>query len=169
MDVSSPSTCPCGQPASLDDCCGRFLTGAAVPETALELMRSRYAAFATHAADYLIVTHHPDTRGEVQRDEVERFSRGATWLGLEVLATTDGRAGDEQGFVEFVARYRRDGDEHLHHERSLFRRHQGRWHFHSAEYPKAAPLKRAEPKVGRNVPCPCGSGKKHKKCCGATA
>lgn len=26
---------------------------------------------------------------------------------------------------------------------------------------------RAEPKVGRNDPCPCGSGKKHKKCCGA--
>jgi uncharacterized protein YecA (UPF0149 family) len=22
-------------------------------------------------------------------------------------------------------------------------------------------------KVGRNDPCPCGSGKKHKKCCGA--
>ncbi|WP_396334004.1 SEC-C metal-binding domain-containing protein [Burkholderia anthina] len=29
-----------------------------------------------------------------------------------------------------------------------------------------APAK-AEPKVGRNDPCPCGSGKKHKKCCGA--
>ncbi len=28
------------------------------------------------------------------------------------------------------------------------------------------PVKRAEPKVGRNDPCPCGSGKKHKKCCG---
>jgi preprotein translocase subunit SecA len=26
---------------------------------------------------------------------------------------------------------------------------------------------RAMPKVGRNDPCPCGSGKKHKKCCGA--
>ncbi len=28
------------------------------------------------------------------------------------------------------------------------------------------PIKRAEPKVGRNQPCPCGSGKKYKKCCG---
>ncbi len=28
-------------------------------------------------------------------------------------------------------------------------------------------VKRAEPKVGRNDPCPCGSGKKYKKCCGA--
>lgn len=30
-----------------------------------------------------------------------------------------------------------------------------------------APVKRAQPKVGRNEPCPCGSGKKYKKCCGA--
>ncbi len=31
--------------------------------------------------------------------------------------------------------------------------------------PKAAPITRDEPKVGRNDPCPCGSGKKYKKCC----
>ena len=28
------------------------------------------------------------------------------------------------------------------------------------------PERREEPKVGRNDPCPCGSGKKHKKCHG---
>jgi len=28
------------------------------------------------------------------------------------------------------------------------------------------PFRRAEPKIGRNAPCPCGSGKKYKKCCG---
>jgi len=31
---------------------------------------------------------------------------------------------------------------------------------------KTEPLRAAEA-VGRNDPCPCGSGKKHKKCCGA--
>ena len=41
-------------------------------------------------------------------------------------------------------------------------------------YPQAAarrappePYERAGPKVGRNDPCPCGSGKKYKRCCGA--
>lgn len=29
-----------------------------------------------------------------------------------------------------------------------------------------APVKREFPKVGRNDPCPCGSGRKFKKCCG---
>ena len=28
------------------------------------------------------------------------------------------------------------------------------------------PIVNASPKVGRNDPCPCGSGKKYKKCCG---
>jgi len=32
---------------------------------------------------------------------------------------------------------------------------------------KAEPVRNPEPKVGRNDPCPCGSGKKHKKCHGA--
>jgi hypothetical protein len=31
--------------------------------------------------------------------------------------------------------------------------------------PVVAPIRNAEPKVGRNDPCPCGSGKKYKKCC----
>jgi preprotein translocase subunit SecA len=37
----------------------------------------------------------------------------------------------------------------------------------SSEGQKPKPEKRKEPKVGRNDPCPCGSGKKYKKCCGA--
>src|SRR6202011_4896322 len=31
------------------------------------------------------------------------------------------------------------------------------------------PFKRSLPKVGRNEPCPCGSGKKYKNCCGRVA
>ncbi len=34
------------------------------------------------------------------------------------------------------------------------------------ESTKKAPKKRKEAKVGRNAPCPCGSGKKYKNCCG---
>jgi preprotein translocase subunit SecA len=35
----------------------------------------------------------------------------------------------------------------------------------AAAVEKARPV-RAGPKVGRNDPCPCGSGKKYKHCCG---
>ena len=37
------------------------------------------------------------------------------------------------------------------------------------ELPKQETVMRATPKVGRNDPCPCGSGKKYKNCCGRTA
>jgi len=39
---------------------------------------------------------------------------------------------------------------------------------HGSEGPKE-PFRRAGRRIGRNEPCPCGSGKKYKKCCGATA
>ena len=40
--------------------------------------------------------------------------------------------------------------------------------FSSGKEPlKKKPVQRQETKVGRNAPCPCGSGKKFKKCCGA--
>jgi len=37
----------------------------------------------------------------------------------------------------------------------------------TAEPPPRATYRRAQPKIGPNEPCPCGSGKKYKKCCGA--
>ena len=37
---------------------------------------------------------------------------------------------------------------------------------HGADIQKQEPIKRAGKKIGRNDPCPCGSGKKYKKCCG---
>ncbi|MGA2149181.1 MAG: SEC-C metal-binding domain-containing protein [Bryobacteraceae bacterium] len=30
---------------------------------------------------------------------------------------------------------------------------------------KQKPYRRPEPKIGRNEPCPCGSGQKYKRCC----
>ena len=94
-------------------------------------MRSRYTAFALHEVDYLIETHHPDTRGAVNRDDVRRWSEGTRWLGLEILRTKDGQPGDDQGWVEFIARYAENGETKAHDELSLFQRHQGRWFFHS--------------------------------------
>ena len=167
--MENRAPCPCGKPLSVNECCGRFFDESSWPDTAEELMRSRYTAFATQHIDYIFTTHHPDTRSEVNRGDVERFSRDSTWLGLEILSTEDGQPGDDQGWVEFCARYADKQGEHLHHERSLFRREKGRWFFHSAHAPKGTPIRHAQPKVGRNEPCPCGSGKKHKKCCGAAA
>ena len=40
-------------------------------------------------------------------------------------------------------------------------------HDHDPKQGEARPHRRESPKLGRNDPCPCGSGKKYKKCHGA--
>jgi SEC-C motif-containing protein len=43
------------------------------------------------------------------------------------------------------------------------------WKFEDGELVAEQPIVREQPKTGRNDPCPCGSGKKFKKCCGRGA
>ena len=50
-----------------------------------------------------------------------------------------------------------------------FARHNGRWYFVDGETIGQKPVVREGPRIGRNDPCPCGSGKKYKKCCGKAA
>lgn len=135
--------------------------------TAAELMASRYVAYATGAIDYLLETHDPKTRAGTDRKSTEAWSKSAEWQGLEILSTERGGADDDEGYVEFIARYRADGVDHAHHERSLFRKVEGRWYFISGQKVTNKTVRKTAPKVGRNDPCPCGSGKKSKKCCAA--
>ena len=43
-----------------------------------------------------------------------------------------------------------------------------RSHMSADDHPPASTYVREHPKIGRNDPCPCGSGRKYKKCCGAS-
>jgi SEC-C motif-containing protein len=129
-------------------------------------MRSRYTAYATGVVDYVVGTHDLDTAKDVDRDSIAEWSSQSKWLGLRIVATEAGGSADDTGMVEFIARFERDGAVVEHHERSTFRRLDGRWLFVDGEMVKARPIVRATPKVGRNEPCPCGSGKKYKQCHG---
>lgn len=132
-------------------------------------MRARYTAFTRGNVDFIVASHHPETRDDVNRDEIERWSRDSQWLGLDIVASEHGGPDDDEGVVVFTARYRLQGQVHDHVERATFRRQDGEWRFHDADEPKADTIRRESPKVGRNDPCPCGSGVKHKKCCGRAA
>ena len=59
-----------------------FIRGEKTPATAAELMASRYVAYAKGAIDYLIETHDPDTRDDIDRKATESWSKSADWLGL---------------------------------------------------------------------------------------
>ena len=53
--------------------------------------------------------------------------------------------------------------------RRLRYQHEGANGEQSSAPQRVQPVRREEPKVGRNAPCPCGSGKKYKHCCGKAA
>jgi SEC-C motif domain protein len=93
-------------------------------QTAEQLMRSRYAAYARGDADYLFRTWHPRTRPvDVTVDP------GIVWTGLEVLDTVAGGPGEDHGEVEFSARYESAGHRDTLRERSRFERRAGRWFY----------------------------------------
>jgi SEC-C motif-containing protein len=129
-------------------------------------MRSRYTAHVLGRIDYLVATTDPSTRGGIDRAAVERWARESQWRGLVILATSGGGSDDDSGVVEFQATYDASGARHVHHERSRFRRRDGSWLYVDGEALKPAPTRRADT-PGRNDPCPCRSGKKYKRCCGA--
>ena len=119
-------------------------------------MRSRYSAFANDNRDYLIASWHPATRPEKLQLEQEM-----EWGGLSIEQTLKGQPGDSSGVVQFCARYRHGGVPGELRERSRFEQIDGRWYYLDGES-----MPSQTPKVGRNQPCPCGSGKKFKRCCG---
>lgn len=160
--MTTVSLCPCGSAATFEDCCGPILAGAPAA-TAEALMRSRYTAFVRHDLDHVERTHAPEVREDFNRAEAERTADECDWQRLEILrASEEGDAGT----VDFLIQFRRDGENLRHHERASFRREEGRWLYVSGVVNPKDPPRRVV-KVGRNEPCPCGSGKKFKACCGA--
>ena len=151
--------CPCGTGLLRGHCCGPYLAGEAHAPTAEALMRSRFVAYRDEHKDYLVATWHPDTRPV----ELAFDGDGINWKRLEVLETKAGGSTDDTGIVEFKAYYQSGHKGGVLHERSRFSRVDSRWLYIDGELsPEVVPAK----KVGRNEPCPCGSGKKYKRCCG---
>jgi SEC-C motif-containing protein len=163
------SDCPCGSGATYAECCGPLVEGRLQASTAETLMRARYSAYALGHVDFILETTDPGRRAQYDRSSVETWSRHSTWHGLEVLATEGGGPDDPRGVVEFVVHYSEKNQRQRHHEIAEFVRRDGRWYFLDGQPPKPKQVIRSGPKVGRNDPCPCGSGRKYKKCCAIPA
>lgn len=166
--------CPCGANFPYTDCCGPLIRGAVPADTAEDLMRSRFTAYARREWDYLDKTRHPGD-GESETTQSKKYRQeGVAWTKLEILGSRNGGAFDDEGEVTFIAHYQENEEEKTLHETSKFIKEDGRWYY-SEKRSKTAPAVKAtsgrpfvrgQPKVGRNDPCICGSKKKYKKCCG---
>jgi SEC-C motif-containing protein len=119
--------CPCNSSLSYVDCCEPIISGRKEVITAQELMRSRYTAFTQANVNYLMRSHSAKTRPIKERKSIEKWAKSVTWLGLTIIQSQDGETKDETGFVEFKALYLENGKPEQIHEKSLFRRENGKW------------------------------------------
>lgn len=160
METPETTQCPCKSGAIYANCCGRFIAGLANPPTALELMRSRYSAYCLGRVDYLVKTWHPSTGPEAV-DPADR----PKWINLAIIKSEGGGQEDLAGTVEFKAHYLHQNRKFTLHEISRFVKEGGRWLYLDGDLIGDGCGAGAKT-VGRNNPCPCGSGRKFKRCCG---
>jgi SEC-C motif-containing protein len=147
--------CFCCSDIPFSECCEPILQDHAKALTPEMLMRSRYTAYVLENESYLLATWAPSTRPAALSLEENRVK----WLKLTILSSSEDRLVDNTGKVEFSANFLQEDQLCKLHETSNFRRDAGLWYYVDGD----ANISRK--KIGRNGLCPCGSGKKFKRCC----
>ncbi len=166
-----------GRDALLEDLRTQAREGYAKKEQELgpELMRFLEKTFMLqvidhHWKDHLLGMDHLrdgiGLRGYGQKDPLIEYKREGFDLFAGMMERIKSDTLDRMFHVQAV---RQEGEQSGHHPQSIPSRPQPRMTLNRGEEPVAAPApaQRTENKVGRNDPCPCGSGKKYKKCHGA--
>ena len=128
MTEKSKKDCPCCSGLSYEQCCQRYHQGS-LPENALILMRSRFAAYAIHDADYMIKTTHKKNSGFQEdlvkwKKEILRFTRETDFIGLKIFDFTDGGT---YATVTFNAHLCQSEKDTSFTEKSFFEKVEGQW------------------------------------------
>lgn len=153
--IPEHSPCPCGSTLQYRECCSGFHNKKILPLTAEELMRSRYSAFCDQNMSYLFNTWDPAFRPMAE----DILSNTAQYLSLQILNTQGGQVDDTTGKVTFIARYLISDTLYTMQETSSFVKKDGVWLYEEGENQVE------RERVKKNSSCPCGSGKKFKRCC----
>ena len=122
--VTSADRCPCLSGETFGECCEPFHDGTRHAPTAERLMRSRYSAYATGNADYVLATWHASS---VPTDLV--LDDATRWYRLDILSKEAGGPFDTRGTVLFEAFFRRGDERGSQLEKSSFVREDGRWYY----------------------------------------
>ena len=158
--------CPCGSGLDYGKCCEPVVTGKVKAQTAEAVMRARYSAYVKHEINFIAASClREEGDNDIDLEETRRWSEESEWIGLKIHSTSQGGPSDSEGIVDFSATYVRKGMKDEHHEIAGFKKVNGEWLYAEGRMAPTT-IVRVGAKVGRNDPCPCGSGKKYKQCCG---
>ncbi|MDX9901961.1 MAG: YchJ family metal-binding protein [Aliarcobacter sp.] len=129
MKFSPNDICPCGSLKKYKKCCKPFHDKITFPKTALELMKSRFSAFAVLIADYIIFTTHENNSDYISdlkswNQDIMNFSKNTRFERLEIL---DFIEGEVESFVTFKATLFQDNTDISFIEKSRFLKVEDKW------------------------------------------
>ncbi len=121
--------CYCNSKKAFSECCEPIILGKQDAETAEQLMRSRYSAYVVANVNYLLNSHHPNTRPTKERKSILKWTKSLSWISLEIISKQKGQPIDKEGNVEFKALYMENGKIECIHENSYFVKENNRWYY----------------------------------------
>ena len=155
--------CPCGSTLLFNACCQLFITQKKFPNTAEQLMRSRFSAYAIKNGQYIFETYGATQRLKQSVSDIQSWADECSWLALVVHESSEST-------VEFTAFYVVDNTLCELREKSNFALEQGQWRYIDGDITAHNEIA----KIKRNEICPCNKyptawsakrGKKFKHCC----
>lgn len=151
LNIEPRQNCPCGSRQQYQECCDKFISGTQHATSPEQLMRSRYCAYALKNENYLLKSWHPSTRP----GSLDLSQDSTQWKELKIISAIN----DNVHFVAYFTQDTLNKDKtYALSEQSHFVK-ETNWFYLDGDEVKTVQLT-------KNMPCPCLSGKKYKRCCG---
>jgi len=136
LKISVNSLCPCGSLKKYKKCCKIFHDNIKKPSNALELMKSRFSAYAFEQSEYIIKTTYKDnpdfsTNISVWKEEIKMFSKNTNFEKLEILNFEES---EFEAFVTFKATLFQNNNDISFIEKSRFKKLDGIWLYVDGEF-----------------------------------
>ena len=136
MKFSANDNCPCGSLIKYKKCCKPFHEDIKTPINALELMKSRYCAYAIEKSEYIILTTHQNNRDfntdtKAWNNDILDFSKNTKFEKLEILEFIDGQT---ESFVTFKANITQNKQDVSFVEKSRFVKENGKWQYIDGQF-----------------------------------
>jgi len=135
VKFSVNTLCPCGSQKKYKKCCKIFHDGK-IPSSALELMKSRYSAYAVGNWEYIINTTHvnnPDYSNNPYswENSIKQFIKQTNFNSLEIISHTQGML---ESYVTFRANIDINKVDSSFEEKSKFVKENDKWFYLSGEF-----------------------------------
>ncbi|MEI6895789.1 MAG: YchJ family metal-binding protein [Colwellia sp.] len=160
--------CPCGSTLLFKACCQLFITKDIThrqqANSAEQLMRSRFSAYAIKNSQYIFATYGAKQQLNLSVTDIQSWADECVWIALVIHETS-------VSTVDFSAYYVLDNSLYELREKSNFMLEQDQWRYIDGD----VTVNNEITTIKQNEPCPCNqystawSAKKNKKfkhCCG---